>query len=154
MPKLELSQIEPRVGSNYPAPYDAPCQNRMGLNLGDTGALTQFGAFLITLPPGTWSSQRHHHSHADEIVYIVSGHPTLFEGAAGIVLSPGDVSVHPMGDEIGHHMKNETDQDVTFLVVGGRQPKKDHCAYPDIDLDLPANGTIARQYRHKDGTPF
>ena len=59
-----------------------------------------------------------------------------------------------MGDEIGHHMKNETDQDVIFLVIGGRNPETDHAAYPDIDLDLPANGTPNRIYKRKDGTPY
>lgn len=154
MPKLDLSQIDPRVGDDYPSPHNLPCQKRIGLNLGDAGGLTQFGAHLITLPPRTWSSQRHHHSAEDEIVYIVSGYPTLFEGGSGIPLAPGDVTVHAMGDEIGHHMKNETDEDVTFLIIGGRNPETDHCVYPDIDLDLPANGTAARKYRRKDGTPY
>jgi len=59
-----------------------------------------------------------------------------------------------MGDEIGHHMKNETDQEVSFLIIGGRHPEADHCAYPDIDLDLPANGTPQRDYRRKDGALY
>lgn len=154
MPKLDLSQIEPRVGDDYPTPFNAPCMARSALPLSDAGGLTQFGANLITLPPGTWSSQRHHHSHEDEVIYITAGHPTLYEGAEGIPLSPGDITVHPMGDGIGHHMKNETNQDVTYLVVGGRNPETDHGVYPDIDLDLPANGTPTRQYKRKDGTPY
>jgi len=154
MPKLKLSQIEPRVGDDYPAPFNVPCNARSALQLSNAGGLSQFGAHLITLPPGTWSSQRHHHSAEDEIVYIISGHPTLFEGGQPIPLSPGDVTAHPMGDGIGHHMKNETDKDVVFLVVGGRNPQTDSCVYPDIDLDLPANGTPSRPYQRKDGTPY
>lgn len=154
MPKLDLDSIAPRIGSNYPAPFDAPCKTRSGLRLSDAGGLTQFGANLITLPPGAWSSQRHHHSAEDEIVYIISGHPTLYEGGQGISLSPGDITTHPMGDGIGHHMKNETDKDVVFLVIGGRNPETDHAVYPDIDLDLPANGTHTRSYQRKDGTPY
>ncbi len=154
MPKLDLSQIEPRIGTNYPAPFDTPCKARSGLRLSDAGKLSQFGAHLITLAPGVWSSQRHHHSHEDEVVYIISGHPTLFEGGAAIPLSPGDVTVHPMGDGIGHHMKNDTDQDVVFLTVGGRNPETDSCVYPDVDLDLPANGTPDRVFQRKDGSPY
>jgi len=63
------------------------------------------------LPPGAWSSQRHHHSAEDELIFIISGHPTLYEGGVGVPLSPGDVTTHPMADGIGHHMKNETDQE-------------------------------------------
>ena len=88
MPKLDLSQIEPRVGSNYPAPFDEPCKARTGLRLSDAGGLTQFGANLMTLKPGAWSSQRHHHSHEDEIVFVVSGNPTLYEGEDGVSLAP------------------------------------------------------------------
>ena len=154
MPKLNLNDIQPRVGDDYPAPFDGPCRARSGLRLSDAGGLTQFGAHLITLSPGTWSSQRHHHSHEDEIIYIVAGHPTLHEGGEGTRLSPGDITVHPMGDEIGHHMKNETDQDVIYLVVGGRNPETDHAVYPDIDLDLPADGTPNRIYKRKDGTSY
>ena len=154
MPKLNLSEIQPRVGSNYPTPFNIPCKARSGLSLSDAAGLTQFGAHLMTLPPGSWSSQRHHHSHEDEIVYIIAGHPTLYEGGAGERLSPGDITVHPMGDGIGHHMKNESEQDVVFLVIGGRTPETDHAAYPDIDLDLPANGTPNRIYKRKDGTPY
>ena len=154
MPKLNLTEIQPRVGDDYPAPFDGPCQARSGLPLSDVGGLTQFGAHLITLSPGTWSSQRHHHSHEDEIIYIISGHPTLHEGGEGIPLSPGDITVHPIGDGIGHHMKNETDHDVVYIVVGGRNPETDHAVYPDIDLDLAANGTPNRAYTRKDGTPY
>lgn len=149
MPKLDLETLTPRIGSDYPAPFDAPCQSRSGLKLSDAGGLTQFGAHLITLKPGSWSSQRHHHSAEDELVYIISGHPTLYEGTEGLQLSPGDITVHPMGDGIGHHMKNETTTDVTFLVVGGRNPQQDHVIYPDIDLDLPTNGTTDRVYQGK-----
>lgn len=154
MPKLDLSQIEPRVGSNYPAPFDTPCKARSGVRLTDAGGLTLFGANLMTLSPGAWSSQRHHHSAEDEIIVIIAGHPTLYEGAAGVPLSPGDVTTHPMGDGIGHHMKNETDTDVMYLVIGGRNPETDSAVYPDIDLDLPANGTRNRYYQRKDGTAY
>ena len=154
MPKLDLVKLTPRIGSNYPAPFDQPCQARSGLRLSDAGALTQFGANLITLAPGACSSQRHHHSHEDEIVFIVSGEPTLYEGGAGIPLAPGDVTVHPMGDGIAHHMKNETDKDVTYLVIGGRNPQNDSVVYPDIDLALPSNGTVDRAYHRNDGTPY
>lgn len=154
MPKLNLAEITPRIGSDYPAPFNKPCQTRQGLDLSDAGGLSQFGGHLITLPPGAWSSQRHHHSAEDELIFIISGHPTLYEGGVGVPLSPGDVTTHPMADGIGHHMKNETDQEVNFLVIGGRHPEADHCAYPDIDLDLPANGTTTRDYHRKDGTPY
>jgi len=105
MPKLDLSQIKPRRGSDYPAPFHDVCADRINTPLSSAGGLTQFGASLITLLPGAWSSQRHHHSGEDELVYIISGQPTLYEGGAGHPLKPGDVTTHPKGDGIAHHMK-------------------------------------------------
>ncbi|WP_017932052.1 cupin domain-containing protein [Robiginitomaculum antarcticum] len=151
MPKINIEDAPLRRGSSYPTPYDAPSLTRYGRKLGDAGGLTQFGAHLITLPPGAWSSQRHWHSAEDEFVYIVSGHPTLIDNDGPQRLSPGDCTAHPAGDENGHHMKNDTQKDVVFLIIGSRTPEIDSAHYPDIDLRLDANGTPDRIYKRKDG---
>jgi len=36
-----------------------------------------------------------------------------------------------------------------FLVIGASNAEKDHVKYPDIDLDLPANGTKERAFVKK-----
>lgn len=154
MPKISISDIIARAGSNYPAPFHEPCMDRTGLDLSAAGGLTQFGIKMITLAPGAWSSQRHWHSHEDELVYIISGQPTFVDDNGPQELAPGDVTSHPANDGNGHHMKNDTDSDVVFMVVGGRTPETDHAYYPDIDLDLPANGTATRRYQRKDGNPY
>lgn len=154
MPKLNLENLDVRIGTGYPSPYDEPCLEREGVDLSTPGGLTQFGARLITLPPGSWSSQRHWHSHEDELVYIVSGHPTFVDDDGPQALSPGDVTTHPGGDSNGHHMMNETDEPVTFLVVGTRAAHLDHCHYSDVDMDLPMNGTDNRIFVRKDGRHF
>jgi len=149
MPVISLQNVPVKTGATYPSPFDIPCVNRSGMNIGDAGGLTQFGAKLITLPPGAWSSQRHHHSAEDEFVYIISGRPTFIDDNGPRILEPGDMSCHPAGDGNGHHMKNESGDDVVFLVIGSRRPEDDHCVYPDIDLDLPANGTAKRHFGPK-----
>ena len=145
---------EPRTGSGYPAPYDAPCRERRVETLGDAGGLSQFGVSRVTLPPGAWSSQRHWHSAEDELVYILQGRPTLIDGGGEHELAPGDVTAHPAGEADGHHMVNRTDEEVVFLVVGARTPETDTATYPDIDLHLPANGTPARKYTRRDGSEY
>lgn len=154
MPKLNLDELPVRIGTGYPAPFDEPCLERRGVDLSTPGGLTQFGARLVTLPPGSWSSQRHWHSHEDELVYIISGHPTLVDNDGPQHLSPGDVTTHPGGYANGHHMKNETEADVVFLVVGTRAAYLDHCHYPEIDLDLPMTGKEDRTFLRKDGSGF
>ncbi len=154
MPKINLSKAPERRGSGYPAPFDEPCLQRHIRSVGDAGGLTQFGAHVITLPSGAWSSQRHWHSHEDELVYIMSGHPTLIDDNGEQNLSPGDFTAHPGGDANGHHMINRTDTDVVYLVIGTRAPEKDSGHYPDIDLAIPANGTPTRIFVRKDGSGF
>ena len=150
MPKIDIDKLEIRIGSNYPTPFDGPCRLREGIDLGTLAGLTQFGAKIITLPPGAWSSQRHWHSHEDELVYILTGNPTFIDDAGEQNLSPGDVTAHPGGDGNGHHMINKTDENVSFLVIGTRAPEKDSGHYPDIDLAIPSNGTAARVYVRKE----
>ena len=154
MPKINLDKVAETMGTTYPAPFDEPCKTRITRRLSDAGGLTQFGAFHVALPPHSWASQRHHHSAEDEFVYILTGHPTLIDESGETSLSPGDSCAHIAGDNNAHHLVNKTEEDVTFLVVGSRRPEHDSVIYPDVDLDLPANGTALRQKYHKDGTPY
>lgn len=124
------------------------------MQLGDAGGLTQFGAHHVTLPPGCWASQRHAHSAEDEFCYILTGHPTLIDDHGEHDLNPGDALTHKAGDENAHHLINRSDQDVTFLVIGTRAPEKDHVIYPDIDLEIRANGTAQRHFTRKNGAPI
>lgn len=149
MPILDLKTLTPKTSCTYPAPFDAPCKGRRSLRLSEAGGLSQFGANLVTLAPGAWSSQRHHHSAEDELVYIISGNPTFIDDEGERILSAGDVSVHPFGDGNGHHMINRTKSDVTFLVIGTSNAAQDHARYPDVNLDLPANGTKDRVFTQK-----
>lgn len=154
MPKINLDDLTPNTGTTYPAQFADIVKGRSSLNPGDAGGLTQFGAKIITLAPGAGSSQRHHHSAEDEFVYILSGYPTFIDDDGPQRLSPGDMTAHPAGDGNGHHMINETEADVVFLVIGSRRPESDHAGYPDIDMDLPPNGTAKRVFVRKDGSAF
>jgi uncharacterized cupin superfamily protein len=59
MPKIDIATVPARQGSGYPPPFDAPCAARTRRRLGVAGGLRDFGVNLMTLPPGSWSSQRH-----------------------------------------------------------------------------------------------
>ena len=65
MPKIDITTVPTRVGTDYPPPHDAKCQGRRRWALGDLAGLDQFGVNLMRLPPGQWSSQRHWHSAED-----------------------------------------------------------------------------------------
>ena len=154
MPKINSKNVSVTIGTTYPAPLDTPCKLRVSRRLSNAGNLTQLGANHVTLPPDCWASQRHHHSVEDEFIYILTGHPTLIDDDGETPLKPGDSCAHPAGDNNAHHLVNNSGKDVTFLVVGTRNPEQDHCQYPDVDLDLPPNGTFIPQQFHKDGSPY
>lgn len=151
-PAIAAISVPPRRGSGYPHPFSAPCAGRVKHVLGDAFALRQYGVNLVTLPPGTWSSQRHWHSAEDEFVYILEGCPVLVTDAGRTPLAPGMCAGFPAGEANGHHLVNDTDAPVTYLEVGTRRGD-DNVDYPDIDMQIAGRGT-GGTFARKDGTPY
>ena len=67
MKKIDLSAVAVDCTSSYPPPFDEPCNGQTCQRLGRSQGLKLFGANLTVIPPGSWSSQRHWHSHEDEL---------------------------------------------------------------------------------------
>ena len=79
---LDPVSVPPRLGSIYPAPFgDTAGSAARSARLGDALQLTQFGVNLVTLAPGSWSSQRHWHAKEDEFIYVLEGEVTLVTDA-------------------------------------------------------------------------
>jgi len=103
--------------------------------LSDAGGLTQFGAFLETLPPGSRSSHKHWHEKEDEFIFVISGAVTLNEGDTLTEMLPGDAATFKAGVAVGHRLENHSDAPATYLVVGTRSAD-DVVHYTDKDLLL------------------
>ena len=151
MPKtaMHVADVPMRVGSGYPAPHDAPCQQRGRRRLSDQFGLTQFGANLLELPPGAWSSQRHWHERQDEFVYVLEGEVTLVTNEGETLLRPGMFAGFRAGEANGHHLRNRSNAVVRVLEVGTRTPEET-AHYSDIDM-------IYREgegYLSRDGRPI
>jgi uncharacterized cupin superfamily protein len=151
MAKIDINAATTTAGSRYPPPYDQPCSKRFRRALGDAVGLTQFGVNLTTLPPGTWSSQRHWHTVEDEFVYIVAGEVVLVTDSGEQVLRAGDCAGFKGGSPNGHHLQNRGTQDALVLEVGTRSIAEDEAYYPDIDLHAIRNRA---GYAHRDGAPY
>ncbi len=150
MPKIDIAAVPERKGSGYPAPFDAPCTERVRQRLGNAGGLADFGVNLMRLPPGNWSSQRHWHSHEDEFVYVLAGELTLVDDNGETVLRPGDCAAFPKGNGNGHHLINKGRATAVYLEIGTRHPA-DKTTCSDIDLmSANADGRFVR----KDGTAY
>ena len=151
--RIDAATVSPILGSLYPPPFDLPCRRRERRRLGDAAGLTQFGVNLLRLAPGSWSSQRHWHSHEDEFVYVLAGEVTLVSDDGEELLRAGDAAGFKAGEANGHSLQNRSATDALLLEIGSRNPAQDATIYPDIDLRAPAGATPAN-FTHRDGTPY
>ena len=148
MPKINLEAVELNNATGYPPPFDQEVQGRWKRRLGPHSGLTDFGVSHVTLKPGAWSSQRHWHDGEDEFLVMLSGEAVLVEDDGRTILRPGDCAAWAKGSTNGHHLRNESADDCSFVVVGGGTNIGG--GYSDIDMMFTADGA----YVHKDGTPY
>ena len=151
--RIEVAAVTAVIGTLYPPPFDLPCRARERRRLGDAAGLTQFGVNLLRLIPGTWSSQRHWHSHEDEFVYVLAGVVTLVSDDGEEELRAGEAAGFKAGVANGHTLQNRGTADALVLEVGSRDRERDATTYPDIDLRVPAGGKPV-MFTHRDGTPY
>lgn len=148
MPKVELESIEQVNRTGYPPPFDRDVAGRWYRRLAPATGLTDFGASHVVLKPGAWSSQRHWHDGEDELLVMLSGEAVLVEDEGRSVLHAGDIAAWPKGTGNGHHLRNESDQDCSFVVIGGGTNTGG--GYSDVDMMFTADN----RYVHKDGSPY
>jgi uncharacterized cupin superfamily protein len=79
---------------------------------------------------------------------MLSGEAVLVEDEGSTVLRPGDCAAWPKGTGNGHHLRNESGEECSFIVVGGGVNTGG--GYSDIDMLFTDQGT----YTRKDGTPY
>ncbi|MFZ4689937.1 MAG: cupin domain-containing protein [Polymorphobacter sp.] len=111
---------------------DGRCGPKHALWISEAGGLTQFGAFIETLPSGSQSAIKHWHSAEDELVLMLGGTATLVEGEDETVLKAGDAATFKAGVAVGHFIENRGSADARYLVVGTRA-MADTITYPDDD---------------------
>jgi uncharacterized cupin superfamily protein len=129
MPKYHLSDLPLIEGGSGPT---GPLQR---IPLSDAGRLTQFGAWIVVLPPGSRSSIPHWHSSEDELIQVLEGHATLIEEGDENLLGPGAVCAYPAGLPLSHCFENRSNAVLRLLVIGTRSAK-DVTTYPEAGLTL------------------
>jgi uncharacterized cupin superfamily protein len=154
MPKIDIDTAPASSGSRYPAPHDVPCQGRHWQRLGDAAGLTKIGINRVTLAPGVWSSQRHWHAQEDEFVYVLQGVAVLVTDSGETLLRAGDCAGFPAGSRDGHMLRNDSSEDVVFLVASNRDDA-DWGEYSDIDMRFSAGRYSGKgSFTRKDGSSF
>lgn len=132
-PALDPSTLAPRTSSAYPAEFRERVLPREKRALGDALGLKRFGVNLTTIFPGKESSMRHHHSHEEELVFVLEGEVVLRTDEGEQVLSAGMCAGFPAGTKNGHQLVNRTSRPARYLEIGNRDPE-DSIGYPDVDL--------------------
>ncbi len=121
------------------------------LHLSDEGGLTQFGAHVHTLQPGTRSSDRHWHEEQDEFLYVLSGEATVIEEDGPHLLRSCDAACWPAGAANGHQVVNRSGAPCSFLIFGSRAiPDVIH--YPDREEVLYDFEDGSSRLQRTDGT--
>jgi uncharacterized cupin superfamily protein len=121
------------------------------LHLSDEGGLTQFGAHVHTLLPGSRSSDRHWHEEEDEFLYVVAGEATVIEDDGAHTLRPGDAACWPAGVANAHQVVNLSGTACSYLILGSRAiPDVVH--YPDREDVLYAFEDGSWRLQRTDGT--
>jgi uncharacterized cupin superfamily protein len=138
--------------SVYPEPFASRMAGRHKYPLGELFGLANFGVNLTRISPGGMSALRHAHTKQDEFIYVLQGNPTLHTDKARTRLRPGMCAGFKASTGNGHHLINETTEDVVYLEVGDRT-SGDEGSYPDDDLKASmVDGKW--KFVHKDGTPY
>jgi uncharacterized cupin superfamily protein len=152
MPKIDIAAVPERNSTSYPEPFRQAVAGRFWPALGQAAGLAQFGANLVRLEPGAWSSQRHWHEEEDEFLLMLDGELVLVENEGESAMRAGDAAAFKAGVPNGHHLINRSDEEAVFLVVGSRAPAE-RAHYPDVDLSLEATDGRNR-FRNKKGEPY
>ena len=113
-------------------PVQGSAEPNQTLWISETGELTQFGAFIEVLQPGSRSSIKHWHSAEDEMVYVLDGEITVVEGGDETLMRAGGVATFRAGVQVGHYLENRSSAPTRCLVVGTRAPV-DRITYPEND---------------------
>jgi uncharacterized cupin superfamily protein len=91
------------------------------VTLSDSTGMQRCGVHMIRLRPGKESAIYHTHTQEEEWVYILSGRGIAEIDDRELEVGPGDFMGFPT-PSVGHHMRNDSDEDLVYLVGGERKP--------------------------------
>ena len=91
----------------------------------------QLGASLYELGPGN-SVVYHFHHGSEELLIVLKGRPTLRTPEGERQLAEGEVVHFPLGPDGTHGLRNDSENDVRYLVAGIRV-SPEVVEYPDIE---------------------
>jgi uncharacterized cupin superfamily protein len=123
VPNIDEPNFEERAGA---PPGFRAFRARVGYELGSE----RLGASVWKLPPGEAAYPFHFHYSDEELVFVLSGRPTLRTPEGKRELEPGEAVRFPLGERGAHQLSNPTEEEVRFLAVS-TNGAPDVVVYPD-----------------------
>lgn len=150
MPKIDMPNWHEIKGGAHPltGQDDGPYTEK---TLSKLAGLTDLGVRMEKLPPGSSSSHRHWHETEDEFLLMLSGELVLIEDTETI-LKAGDCAAWKAGLPVAHCLKNKSEHDATYLIVGANK-SADRVTYPDHDVVF-SRDESGRKFTRLDGSPI
>jgi len=135
MPEITFAPptFEPDSDQPVQGRCNGPCSRHL---ISDTGALTQFGAFVEVLPPGPRSSFRQWEEE-DEMTYTPAGELVLIEDTKSTP-STSEAACLPADHSMGHCLENRSRTNAIYLIVGSR--RQTDC------IHYPAHALVTRKH--------
>jgi uncharacterized cupin superfamily protein len=121
------TELEGEDDSHYPG--DSELMS-IGAPLGRALGLTRIGIHHERLLPGRRTCYAHAESTEEEFVYVLEGRPDAWIDGHLHALKPGDAVAFPAGTGICHTFLNNTDEEVSLLVVGEASKPENRIHYP------------------------
>jgi len=102
----------------------------IGAPLGRHFGLKRIGIHHERLPPGRRTSFPHAESAEEEFVYVLEGTPDVWLDGDLHRLRPGDAVGFPAGTGLCHSFLNNTEAEVSLLVIGETSKPENRIVYP------------------------
>lgn len=101
-----------------------------GAAVGESLGLKTIGIHHMRLLPGRRTSLPHAESHEEEFAFVLTGRPDVWLDGVLHPLQPGDGVGFPAGTGLAHSFLNNTNDEVTLLVVGNADIAANRIVYP------------------------
>ena len=126
--------------------------------VGRQAGAQRLGASVWDMPPGEAAYPYHFHYVEEELLFVLSGRPSLRTPDGWRDLVPGEAVSFPVGEAGGHQLVNRTDETVRLLVVSP-SGVPEICVYPDsgkigVYDGLPDAGGLRELYRRSDAVDY
>jgi uncharacterized cupin superfamily protein len=126
--------------------------------LGRQAGSRRLGASLWELRPGQAVYPYHYHLAEEELLFVISGRPSLRTPGGWRDLEEGEVVAFLVGEEGGHQLVNRSDEPARVLVISNAG-MPEICIYPDSGKlgaydDPPAGSGLRELFRLDDSVDY